>query len=91
MQNKFHIVDGYFLGYGVGTTNLKKPQIEFNHNDTFIQKEGIIEDLGVFNSMDELLDKYHQNMSKLKKWMYQNIGRKVMNRNVNHLRDRYNH
>ena len=89
VQNKFKDKEGYFLGYGIGTTNFKNPIIDFNLNDTYIQKEGIVEDLGIFNSMDDLLLKYHQKMSKLKKFLYQKIGKIKMNNNVNRLRYKY--
>ena len=50
------------------------------------KKEGINNDFGVFNSPDEFFDKYQQQLSPLKKWIYQNIGRKLMNRNVERIR-----
>ncbi len=86
VRAKFPKEEGYLLGYGVGTKNLKNPPIEFNRNNTYIQKEGIVEDLGTYDSMDALLKEHHQNMSPLKKWMYQHIGRKLMNRNVGKIR-----
>lgn len=89
VQRKFPNEKGYFLGYGVGTCCLENPPIEFNKNNTYIQKEGIIEDLGVFPSMDELLQNHHQNMSPLKKYMYKHVGRKLMNRNVKKIRKSY--
>lgn len=89
IQNKFPHEKGYFLGYGVGTLNLENPPIDFNRNNTYIQKEGIIEDFGVFDSVDDLLKEHHQNMSPVKRFMYRHIGRRLMNRNVRKIRKAY--
>lgn len=86
LQEKFSDCKTSFCGYGVATDNFQNPQIDWNGNDTYIQKEGINNDLGVFNSPDEFFAKYQQRLSPLKKWFYQNIGRKLMNRNVEKIR-----
>ncbi len=67
---------------GAATDNFQNPQVEWNANDTYIQKEGINCDFGVFNSADEFFDRHQQRLSSLKKWVYRNIGRKLMNCNV---------
>ena len=38
---------GAFCGYGVAVKDLRKPVIDWNGNDTYIQSEGIVEDFGV--------------------------------------------
>ncbi|WP_296561395.1 transglutaminase-like domain-containing protein [uncultured Acetobacterium sp.] len=86
LQEKFSDCTTSFCGYGVGTANFQNPQIEWDANDTYIQKEGINHDFGVFISPDEFFEKYQQPMTPLKKWIYQNIGRKLMNRNVERIR-----
>ena len=87
LQEKFEDCKTSFCGYGAATDNFQNPQVEWNVNDTYIQKEGINQDFGVFDSPDEFFEKYHQQLTSLKKCIYQNIGRKLMNRNVERIRD----
>lgn len=82
LQEKFSDCQTSFCGYGAATDNFQNPQVEWNVNDTYIQKEGINHDFGVFNSPDEFFEKYQQQLTPLKKWIYQNIARKLMNRNI---------
>lgn len=86
LQDKFSDCKTDFCGYGAATDNFQNPQVEWNANDTYIQKEGINCDFGVFNSPDEFFDRHQQRLSPLKKWVYRNIGRKLMNRNVEKIR-----
>lgn len=86
LQEKFSDCKTSFCGYGAATDNFQNPQVEWNANDTYVQKEGINHDFGVFNSPDEFFEKYQQRFSPLKKWIYRNIGRKLMNRNVERIR-----
>lgn len=86
LQEKFSDCKTSFCGYGVATDSFQNPQIEWMANDTYIQKEGINHDFGIFNSPDEFFGKYQQPLSPLKKWIYRNIGRKLMNRNVERIR-----
>jgi hypothetical protein len=87
LQKKFSDCKTDFCGYGAATDNFQSPQIEWNANDTYIQKEGINHDFGIFDSPDEFFDKNQQQLSPLKKWTYQNIGRKLMNHNVQKIRN----
>lgn len=86
LQEKFSDCTNSFCGYGTATDNFQNPQVDWNVNDTYIQKEGINHDFGVFHSPDEFFEKYQQRLSPLKKWIYRNIGRKLMNRNVESIR-----
>lgn len=86
LQKKFAEHKGSFCGYGAATDDLQNPQIDWKANDTYIQKEGINQDFGVFDSPDEFLAIHQQQLSPLSKWAYQNIGRKLMNRNVEKIR-----
>lgn len=86
IQEKYSDCKTNFCGYGVATNNFQNPQIEWNANDTYIQKEGINHDFGVFNSPDEFFGKYQQQLTPLKKMAYRNIGRKLMNRNIERIR-----
>lgn len=75
-----------FCGYGVAVRDLQHPVIEFNRNSTYIQSEGIVRDFGVYTSPDELLKEHHQKMSALKNFLFRNLGRHLMNRNVRRIR-----
>ena len=86
LQVKFSECEGSFCGYGVATNNFKNPQIEWNENDTYIQKESISQDLGVFINPDDFFNKYHQLLSPFKKFMFRYIVRHLMNRNVEQIR-----
>lgn len=78
--------DGSFIGYGVATKNFINPPIEFNCCDTYIQKEGIVRDFGVYDDPDSLLREHGQTMNLLKRCVYRLIGRHLMNNNVNKIR-----
>ena len=60
--------------------------IDFDRNNTYIQSEGINQDFGVYDSPDELLKEHHQEMSRVKAFLYRNWGRHMMNRNVRKIR-----
>lgn len=79
--------DGSFIGYGVATKNFINPPVKFDCCDTYIQKEGIVRDFGVFGDPDSLLKEHGQQMNFLKKCVYRLIGRRLMNNNVKKIRN----
>lgn len=86
LKEKFKNCSGMFFGYGVATKNFRNPIIDWNLNNTYIQSEGINNDFGVYDSPDEFFREHRQKMSKLKEFLYRNIGRHLMNRNVKRIR-----
>ncbi|MCM1499909.1 MAG: transglutaminase-like domain-containing protein [Clostridium sp.] len=78
---------GAFCGYGVAVKDFQNPVIDFDRNNTYIQSEGINQDFGVYDSPDGLLQEHHQEMSKCKAFAYRHLGRHLMNRNVNRIRN----
>ncbi len=87
LQSKFRpAADGSFIGYGVATRDFKNPPVDFNSCSTYIQREGINQDFGVYDTPDAMLKEHHQEMSGLKRLAYQFVGRRLMNRNVNRIR-----
>lgn len=86
LENKFWDCNGSFCGYGVATTDFKHPPIDWNKNDTYIQKEGINQDFGVFDSPDDFFAAHSQEMSPIKKFAYENLWRHLMNANVKRIR-----
>lgn len=79
---------GAFCGYGVAVKDFRNPVIDFDRNNTYIQSEGINQDFGVYDSPDELLREHHQEMSRIKAFMYRNLGRHLMNHNVKKIRNK---
>ncbi len=79
--------DGSFIGYGVATTDFSAPQVEFECCNTYIQKEGIVRDFGIFDDPDTLFENYGQKMSAVKKFVYTHFGRLLMNKNVKKIRE----
>ncbi len=86
LQGKIGNCSGPFCGYGVAVADFKHPVIDFNRSNTYIQSEGITQDFGVYDSPDELLSEHHQQMSAFKTFLYRNVGRHLMNRNVRKIR-----
>ena len=87
LQKKFANCTGSFCGYGVAVKNLQHPIIDFDRNNTYIQSEGITNDLGVFNSPDEFIKNHHQELSRIKAFAYRNLGRHLMNWNIRKIRN----
>lgn len=86
LQNKFKECSGAFCGYGVAVKDFKNPVIDWNANSTYIQSEGINQDFGLYDSPDEMYKEHKQEMSEIKELLYKNLGRHLMNRNVNKIR-----
>lgn len=76
-----------FCGYGAATPNLSAPGVEWRGQDTFIQKEGIADDFGLFDSPDAFYARHGSNLSGLKRWLYRRVIRHAMNRNVARIRE----
>jgi transglutaminase-like putative cysteine protease len=76
-----------FCGYGAATPDLSAPGVEWRGQDTFIQKEGIADDFGVFDSPDAFYARHGSNLSGLKHWLYRRVVRHAMNRNVVRVRE----
>jgi Transglutaminase-like superfamily len=76
-----------FCGYGAATPDLSAPGVEWRGQDTYIQKEGIADDFGVFDSPDAFYARHGSNLSGLKRWLYRRVIRHAMNRNVARIRE----
>lgn len=88
IQAMFPRNDGSFCGYGVATCDLRNPSVVWKGGDTYIQKEGIVRDLGVFPSPDSLFAKHAQALGPLKRLVYRRITRRAMNAKVEAIRRR---
>jgi transglutaminase-like putative cysteine protease len=76
-----------FCGYGAATPDLSYPPVEWSGGDTYIQKEGINQDLGVFDSPDAFYALHGSNLSGIRRWIYEHVVRRRMNRNVARVRN----
>ena len=86
LQKKYAECNGPFCGYGIAVKDFRNPIIDFNRNNTYIQSEGITQNLGVYDCPDQLLKEHHQEMSPIKTFIYRYIGRHLMNYNVKKMR-----
>ncbi|MCP3932880.1 MAG: transglutaminase family protein [Bacteroidetes bacterium] len=77
-----------FCGYGAYTDNFQNPLIDWDLNHTYIQEKGINQDFGLFDSPDELYQNHQQKMSALKRFIFRNVVRHEMNKNVSEIRER---
>ena len=75
-----------FCGFGAAVTDLRDPPVQWKGTDTYIQKEGINADFGIFNSPDDFYRKHGTNLSGLRKWVFESVVRAQMNRNVERIR-----
>lgn len=87
LQCIFPDFKGSFCGYGVATSDFMNPKIDWNGTDTYIQKEGINHDFGVFEDPDTFYEKYGSNLSGIKAILYKYVVRKLMNSNVSKIRE----
>lgn len=87
LQFKFRQIKTDFCGYGVATKCFSSPDTDWRGTDTYIQKEGINDDFGLYDSPDEFYREKGTNLSGIKRWMYQRVIRHLINFNVTNLRN----
>lgn len=86
LKSKFGNSSGDFCGYGVDVKNFQNIPNEWSECNTYIQKEGIVKDFGVFDSPDVFYEKFGSNLSGIKKLVFTQVVRKIMNNNVYKIR-----
>lgn len=77
-----------FCGYAIAVKDLQAIDVNWSLCNTFIQKEAIVKDLGIYDTPDDFFKQYHQNINPIKRWIYRYIVRHWMNHKVNQLRSR---
>lgn len=77
---------GPYQGFGVATSCLQKPEIDWQGKSTYIQKEGIHDDFGVFDTPDEFYAAHGTNLRGIKRLLFQYVIRHLMNWNVSRIR-----
>jgi len=75
-----------FLGFGVGTSNLTEPPVEWQGTDTWIQRTGVNQDFGTYEDPDSYYAEHGDNLSGPRAWIYRVWIRHVLNRNVASIR-----
>lgn len=86
LQQRFAEHRGAFCGYGVATPDLQRPPVEWCGSDTYIQRDGINQDFGLFDSPDAFYAVHGSNLTGIKRWIYQRHIRHQMNSNVARVR-----
>jgi Transglutaminase-like superfamily len=87
LQRRFADHRGAFCGFGAATPDLQNPRVEWLGEDTYIQKDGINADLGIYDAPDAFYIERGVNLSGMKRWLFQNLVRHWMNRNVTGIRN----
>lgn len=86
VQRRFSEVEGAFSGYGAATPCLSSPPVDWSGSHTYIQREGIHDDFGVFDDPDSFYARHGTNLSGIKRWLYARLIRHAINRNVGSIR-----
>lgn len=86
IQDRFSAIDGAFCGYAVATSSLRNPPIEWKGTDTYIQKNGINHDYGIFDDPDAFYERHGANLSGIRRFLFRHVVRKSMNSNVSRIR-----
>ena len=86
LKKLFPDYKGKFFDYAVAVKDFDDLHIEWKRENTTVQQQAVVEDLGVFDTPDEFYSKYKQEYRGLKKFMYENIGRKIMTKKVAKIR-----
>ena len=86
LQQRFATHRGAFCGYGAATPDLHDPGVEWRGLPTYIQKDGINHDYGVYDDPDTFYSRHGVNLSGMKAWLFKTVVRQQMNRNVARIR-----
>lgn len=86
VQRTFSTQCESFSGYGIATSCLSAPSVEWRGESTYIQKDGIADDFGIFNQPDDFYREKGTNLSGFKKLLYRFVVRHLINSNVKRIR-----
>lgn len=86
LQRRFVNHRGPFCGYGAAVPDLQNPPVVWCGQDTYIQRDGINHDFGVYDDPDAFYAQHGVNLSGLRRWVFQHLVRHRMNRRVASLR-----
>lgn len=86
LQKKFPDYNGKFFDYAVAVKDFSNLQIDWKGENTTVQQQAVIKDLGVYDTPDDFYAVYKQEYRGIKKFIYENIGRKIMTKKVAKIR-----
>lgn len=86
LRQMFPDYKGEFFDYAVAVNDFSNLQIDWRGESTAIQQQAVKVDLGVYDSPDEFYAEYKQDYCGIKKYLYENIGRKIMTNKVAKIR-----
>lgn len=87
VQARFRQCQHAFLGYAVATPCLAEPEVQWTGRDTYIQREGIARELGLYPAPDDFYREHATNLRGLKGWLYRNVFYTLLNDNVRRIRE----
>lgn len=87
LQKLFPQHNGEFFDYAVAVKDFENLQIDWNGTNTTVQQMAVIKDLGIFDTPDDFYTTYKQTYKGIKKFFYENIGRKIMTNKVAKIRN----
>ncbi len=88
LQEEFAGESNSLCSYGAGTNDLIMPNVKWCGKDTYIQRTGINNDFGTFDTPDEFYTIHQQDFPFWKKWLHNYIVRHWMNRRAEKIRKR---
>ena len=86
LQKLYPDCKGKFFDYAVAVKDFSNLQIDWKGENTTVQQQAVVEDLGVFDSPDDFYAEYKQEYRGIKKFLYEHIGRKIMTKKVAKIR-----
>lgn len=86
LQKLFPEHKGKFFDYAVAVKDFNNLQIDWKGENTTVQQQAVVKDLGVYDTPDEFYAEYKQEFREIKKFMYESVGRKIMTRKVAKIR-----
>jgi hypothetical protein len=75
-----------FSGYGIATSCLRAPPVEWKGESTYIQREGIADDFGLFTSPDDFYRERGTNLKGPRRYIYRYLVRHLINWHVARIR-----
>jgi len=86
VQRRFANQCSDFSGFGIAAKCLASPDIDWKGQDTYIQKDGIADDFGVYTQPDDFYASYGSNLAGFKKFLFRYVFRHLINLNVKQIR-----
>lgn len=77
---------GEFCGLGIATSQFENPPVRFEGRPTFIQRDAIVKDLGVYDDPDSFYDAHGPNFSGIRRLLFAGAIRRILNAHVARIR-----